>query len=49
MAGLDSEIGILAPGRSADIGVLSAKHEVIETFLRGEPQMAPSTQDFFNG
>jgi N-acetylglucosamine-6-phosphate deacetylase len=49
MAGLDSEIGILAHGRSADIGVLSAKHEVIETFLRGEPQMAPSTQDFFNG
>jgi N-acetylglucosamine-6-phosphate deacetylase len=49
MAGIDAEIGVLAPGRSADIAVLSAKHEVIETFLRGEPQMAPSTQGFFNG
>jgi N-acetylglucosamine-6-phosphate deacetylase len=35
MTGLDGEIGSLAPGRSADITVLSAKHEVIETILRG--------------
>lgn len=49
MTGLDAEIGALAPGRSADIAVLSTKNEVIETFLRGEPQLAPSTQGFFNG
>lgn len=35
MAGLDGEIGALAPGRSADLVVLSARHEVLETFLRG--------------
>lgn len=49
MTGLDAEIGTLAPGRSADIAVLSAKNEVIETFLRGEPQLVPSTQGYFNG
>ena len=36
MAGLDSEIGSLAPGRSADITVLSSKNEVVETLLRGQ-------------
>jgi N-acetylglucosamine-6-phosphate deacetylase len=49
MTGLDAEIGALAPGRSADIAVLSTKNEVIETFLRGEPQLAPSASGFFNG
>ncbi len=49
MTGLDSEIGTLAPGRSADIAVLSPKNEVVETFLRGSPQLAPSTQGYLNG
>jgi len=49
MTGLDAEIGKLAPGRSADIAVLSRTNEVVETFLRGEPQLAPSTQGYLNG
>jgi len=35
MTGFDSEIGTLAVGRSADITVLSARNEVVETILRG--------------
>ncbi|HEX4066798.1 MAG TPA: N-acetylglucosamine-6-phosphate deacetylase [Acidobacteriaceae bacterium] len=49
MTGLDAEIGQLAPGRSADIAVLSPNNEVIETFLNGDPQLAPSTQGYLNG
>jgi len=49
MAGLDDRIGALAPGRSADIAVLSAKNEVVETFLRGEPQLMSSGDTSFNG
>ncbi len=49
MAGLDGEIGVLAPGRSADIAVLSAKNEVVETFLRGEPQLMAAGDAAFNG
>ena len=37
MTGLDAEIGTLAPGRPADIAVLSPKNDVLETFLRGRP------------
>lgn len=36
MAGLDSEVGSLAAGRTADITVLDAKHEVVETILQGK-------------
>ncbi|MGA8161344.1 MAG: N-acetylglucosamine-6-phosphate deacetylase [Acidobacteriaceae bacterium] len=49
MAGLDGQIGTLAPGRSADIAVLSAKNEVVETFLRGEPQLMSAGDRAFNG
>ena len=42
MTGLDDEIGAIAPGRSADIAVLSAKNEVIGAILRGIPQIAPA-------
>jgi N-acetylglucosamine-6-phosphate deacetylase len=35
MTGFDAEAGSLAVGRSADITVLSAKNEVVETILRG--------------
>lgn len=49
MTGLDAEIGTLAPGRAADIAVLSPKNEVVETFLRGEPQLIPSAQGYLNG
>jgi N-acetylglucosamine-6-phosphate deacetylase len=49
LTGLDAEIGALAPGRSADIAVLSPKNEVVETFLRGEPQLMPSAQGYLNG
>jgi N-acetylglucosamine-6-phosphate deacetylase len=49
MTGLDEQIGTLAPGRSADIAVLSAKNEVVETFLRGEPQLMSSGDAAFNG
>ncbi len=41
MTGFESEIGAIAPGRSADIAVLSARHEVIGTILRGVPQLGP--------
>jgi len=37
MAGMGAEIGTLAAGRSADVAVLSPRHEVLETFLRGRP------------
>ena len=37
MTGFDAEIGSLSVGRSADIAVLSAKNEVVETILRGRP------------
>jgi len=36
MAGFASEVGSLAVGRSADITVLSAGNEVVDTILRGE-------------
>ncbi len=36
MAGFASEVGSLAVGRSADITVLSAGSEVVDTILRGE-------------
>jgi N-acetylglucosamine-6-phosphate deacetylase len=49
MTGLDGEIGTLAPGRSADIAVLSQNHAVVETLLHGEPQLAPSTEGYLNG
>ena len=39
MIGLESEVGLLAVGHSADITVLSATNEVIETILRGCPVM----------
>jgi len=35
MTGLEAEAGSLAVGRTADITVLSAKNEVLETILRG--------------
>ena len=47
MTGLDAEIGSLAPGRSADIAVLSPKNEVLETFLRGRPCVSDAVT--FNG
>jgi N-acetylglucosamine-6-phosphate deacetylase len=37
MAGFESKVGSLAAGRAADITVLSAQNEVVETILRGEP------------
>lgn len=49
MMGLDAEIGSLAPGRSADIAVLSANNEVVETFLRGHPCCAPASRDYVTG
>ncbi len=36
MTGFEKEVGALAVGRSADIAVLSAKNEVVETILRGQ-------------
>lgn len=36
MIGLDSQVGLLEVGRAADITVLSAKGDVIETILRGQ-------------
>lgn len=47
MTGLDAEIGALAPGRSADVAVLSPKDEVLETFLRGKPCVSGAVT--FNG
>jgi len=35
MTGFEAKVGELAAGRSADIAVLSAKNEVVETILRG--------------
>lgn len=49
MTGLDAEIGLLAPGRSADIAVLSSKNEVIGTILRGIPQIAPTEAAGYRG
>lgn len=37
MTGFEAEAGSLAVGRPADITVLSAKNEVVETILRGRP------------
>ncbi|MGC2161083.1 MAG: N-acetylglucosamine-6-phosphate deacetylase [Silvibacterium sp.] len=37
MTGFEGETGSLIPGRVADITVLSAKHEVVETILQGKP------------
>jgi N-acetylglucosamine-6-phosphate deacetylase len=37
MAGFENEAGSLAVGRAADITVLSAENEVVETILRGKP------------
>jgi N-acetylglucosamine-6-phosphate deacetylase len=36
MTGFEAEVGELAAGRAADIAVLSAKNEVVETILRGQ-------------
>jgi N-acetylglucosamine-6-phosphate deacetylase len=47
MTGLDGEIGTLAPGRAADIAVLSPKNEVLETFLRGRACVTDAVT--FNG
>lgn len=49
MTGFDDEVGSIAPGRSADIAVLSAKHDVVETFLHGAPSGITVTQNNFNG
>jgi N-acetylglucosamine-6-phosphate deacetylase len=49
MIGLDSEVGLLAVGRAADIAVLSADNEVVETFLRGEPCCVAGAESQFNG
>lgn len=37
MTGFDGEVGALSEGRNADITVLSAENDVVETFLRGTP------------
>jgi N-acetylglucosamine-6-phosphate deacetylase len=50
LTGLDSEIGSLAPGRSADMAVLSMRNEIIGTILRGMPQLGPpSGGAYMNG
>jgi N-acetylglucosamine-6-phosphate deacetylase len=49
MTGLDSEIGSIAPGRSADITVLSMKSAVIGTILRGVPQLGSPDGGYLNG
>lgn len=41
MTGFDAEIGSIAPGRSADLAVLSMKGAIIGTILRGVPQLGP--------
>lgn len=48
MTGLEAQAGAVAPGRSADITVLSPHNEVVETLLRGEP-CSDVTQMNFNG
>ncbi|MGC8548252.1 MAG: N-acetylglucosamine-6-phosphate deacetylase [Acidobacteriaceae bacterium] len=40
MLGLDDRIGEIATGRSANFLLLSPERAVIQTFLRGEPQIA---------
>ncbi|MCL5263250.1 MAG: N-acetylglucosamine-6-phosphate deacetylase [Acidobacteria bacterium] len=40
MLGLDDKIGDIAAGRSADFVILSPERTVIQTFLRGAPQIA---------
>ena len=49
MTGFAEEVGSLAAGRAADIAVLSAKNEVVETFLRGEPCCVAMTRSNFSG
>jgi N-acetylglucosamine-6-phosphate deacetylase len=49
MTGLDSEIGSVVPGRSADIAVLSTRNVLIGTILRGVPQLAPTNGGYLNG
>lgn len=49
MTGLDAEIGVLAPGRPAGIAVFSPTREIVETFLRGTPQIAPSARGYLSG
>lgn len=49
MAGFEGEVGVLARGRAANITVLSARGEIVETFLRGVPSSAAVTQNSFNG
>jgi N-acetylglucosamine-6-phosphate deacetylase len=49
MTGFDGEVGAVAVGRAADLVVLSATHEVVETFLRGEPCCAAAGQNDLNG
>jgi N-acetylglucosamine-6-phosphate deacetylase len=49
MTGLDDQVGALAPGRHADIAVLSPENEVIETFLRGRPCCISAADNRFNG
>lgn len=43
MTGLDSEVGVLAPGRRADITVLDAKGSVISTILNGAAKQLLAT------
>jgi N-acetylglucosamine-6-phosphate deacetylase len=40
MTGFETEAGSLAVGHAADITVLSAKNEVVETILRGRPAIS---------
>jgi N-acetylglucosamine-6-phosphate deacetylase len=40
MLGLEDRFGEIAVGRSADFVILSPEHTVVQTFLRGEPQIA---------
>jgi N-acetylglucosamine-6-phosphate deacetylase len=49
MTGLDEEIGVVAPGRSADLAVLSNRSGIIGTILRGVPQIGPSSSGYLNG
>jgi N-acetylglucosamine-6-phosphate deacetylase len=50
MTGFDAEIGSIAPGRSADIAVLSMRNEIIGAILHGLPQIGPpSGGSYLNG
>jgi N-acetylglucosamine-6-phosphate deacetylase len=49
MAGYQDSVGMLAPGRAADIVIFSAKNEIVETILRGEPQRVSAADRSFNG